>query len=54
MLVAIEHPGSGRPVITPNTPMRFTATPGGVYRRAPKLGEHTDEILAELESDADA
>jgi crotonobetainyl-CoA:carnitine CoA-transferase CaiB-like acyl-CoA transferase len=54
MLVAIEHPGSGRPVITPNTPMRFTETPGGVYRRAPKLGEHTDEILAELESDADA
>jgi crotonobetainyl-CoA:carnitine CoA-transferase CaiB-like acyl-CoA transferase len=53
MLVAIEHPGSGRPVITPNMPMRFTATPGGVYRRAPKLGEHTGEILAELESDVD-
>jgi crotonobetainyl-CoA:carnitine CoA-transferase CaiB-like acyl-CoA transferase len=49
MLVAIEHPGSARPVVAPNTPLRFTATPGGVYRRAPKLGEHTDEVLAELE-----
>jgi crotonobetainyl-CoA:carnitine CoA-transferase CaiB-like acyl-CoA transferase len=46
--VAVDHPGSGRPVITPNTPLRFTETPGGVYRPAPRLGEHTDEILAEL------
>jgi crotonobetainyl-CoA:carnitine CoA-transferase CaiB-like acyl-CoA transferase len=29
--------------------MRFTATPAGIYRRAPRLGEHTDEILSELE-----
>jgi crotonobetainyl-CoA:carnitine CoA-transferase CaiB-like acyl-CoA transferase len=47
MLVAVEHPGSQRPVITPNTPLRFTVTPGGVYRRAPKLGEHTTEVLGE-------
>ena len=48
MLVAVEHPGSSRPVVTPNTPIRFTATPGGVYRRAPILGEHTAEVLAEF------
>jgi crotonobetainyl-CoA:carnitine CoA-transferase CaiB-like acyl-CoA transferase len=48
MLVAVDHPGAGRPVVFPDTPMRFTATPAGVYRRAPRLGEHTDEILAEL------
>ena len=48
MLVAVEHPGSARPVVTPNTPIRFTATPGGVYRRAPILGEHTDEVLVEF------
>jgi crotonobetainyl-CoA:carnitine CoA-transferase CaiB-like acyl-CoA transferase len=48
MYVAIEHPGSERPVVTPNTPLRFTATQGGVYRRAPLLGEHTDEVLAEV------
>jgi crotonobetainyl-CoA:carnitine CoA-transferase CaiB-like acyl-CoA transferase len=54
MLVAVEHPGSERPVVTPNTPMRFAATPGGVYRRAPKLGEHTDEVFDELGADASA
>ena len=53
MLVAIEHPGSARPVITPNTPLRFTETPGGVYRRAPLLGEHTDEVLGELDARAE-
>jgi crotonobetainyl-CoA:carnitine CoA-transferase CaiB-like acyl-CoA transferase len=48
MLVAVDHPGAERPVVLPDTPLRFTATPGGVYRRAPRLGEHTDEVLAEL------
>jgi len=47
--VAIDHPGSGRPVLTPNTAIRFTETPGGVYRAAPRLGEHADEIRAELD-----
>ena len=32
MLVAVEHPGSARPVITPNTPIRFAQTETGVYR----------------------
>ncbi|MEM9652932.1 MAG: CoA transferase [Actinomycetota bacterium] len=48
MYVAVDHPGSARPVITPNTPLRFTETPTGVYRAAPLHGEHGDEILAEL------
>ena len=51
MYVAVEHAGSGRPVLTPNTPIRFATTPGGVYRRAPLLDEHRAEILAELASD---
>ena len=50
MLVAVGHTGSGRPVLTPNTPVRYTETQGGVYRAAPKLSEHRDEILAELDS----
>ncbi len=50
MLVAVDHPGSDRPAVLPNTAMKFTATPGGVYRRPPRLGEHTAEILAELEA----
>jgi crotonobetainyl-CoA:carnitine CoA-transferase CaiB-like acyl-CoA transferase len=28
---------------------RLSASPGGFYRPAPRLGEHTDEILAQLE-----
>ena len=48
MLVAVDHPGSARPVLTPNTPIRFAQTETGVYRAAPKLGEHTEEIIAEL------
>ncbi len=50
MLVAVDQPGSDRPVVLPNTPIRFTETPTGIYRRPPKLGEHTDEILAEIDA----
>jgi crotonobetainyl-CoA:carnitine CoA-transferase CaiB-like acyl-CoA transferase len=47
MLVEVEHPGSARTVVLPNTPLRFSRTPGGIYRRPPKLGEHSAEVLAE-------
>ncbi len=49
MLVAVEHPGSERPVVLPNSPIHFTGTPSGIYRRPPKLGEHNTEVFAELE-----
>ncbi|HZT65733.1 MAG TPA: CoA transferase [Acidimicrobiales bacterium] len=49
MLVAVDHPGVDRPVVFPNSPIKCTATPTGVHRRAPRLGEHTHEVLAELE-----
>ena len=48
MLVAVDHPGSARPVVLPNSPIKYSETPSGVYRRAPKLGEHNAEILREL------
>ena len=51
MLVAVEHPGSDRPVVLPNSPIKLTATPSGIYRRPPKLGEHNAEILAELDQE---
>ena len=54
MLVAIEHPGAGRPTVFPNNPIRYSRTPTGVYRRAPLLGEHSDQILSPNESEADA
>ncbi len=47
MLVAVDQP-QGRPVVQVNTPMRFTETPAGIYARPPKLGEHTEDIRAEL------
>ncbi len=50
MYVAVDHTGSDRPVLTPNTPLRFSETPGGVYRAAPRLGEHAVEIMTELEA----
>jgi crotonobetainyl-CoA:carnitine CoA-transferase CaiB-like acyl-CoA transferase len=41
------HPAAGRLRQT-RPPARFAATPAGVRRGAPLLGEHTDEVLAEL------
>lgn len=48
MLVEVEHPGSATPVTIASTPIRMTATPGGVSRRAPLRGEDTDAVLAGL------
>ncbi len=50
MLVAVPHPGSDRPAVLPNTPLRFSATPAGIYRRPPILDEHRDELLGESDS----
>jgi len=48
MLVEVEHPGSANPVRIAGVPIKLSGTPGGVRRRAPLLGEHTDEVLTEL------
>ncbi|MHB2167992.1 CaiB/BaiF CoA transferase family protein [Alsobacter sp. R-9] len=54
MLVEVEHPGSPRRVTIASTPIRMTATPGGVNRRAPLPGEDTDAVLKRLGLDAGA
>lgn len=50
MLATVEQPiGNGESVdveIT-NTPMKLSKTPGGVERRAPHLGEHTEQVLVD-------
>ena len=46
MVVEVEHPTLGR-LKTLGSPIKLSATPPDVGRRAPLLGEHTDEVLAE-------
>jgi crotonobetainyl-CoA:carnitine CoA-transferase CaiB-like acyl-CoA transferase len=48
LLKYMEYPGSPKPVPMADTAVRLSATPGNVRHRAPMLGEHTDEVLAEL------
>jgi len=43
----IEHPTEGR-LRSPGFPARFSATPAGIRRHAPRLGEHSAEVLHEL------
>ena len=47
MVMDVEHPGYGS-VRMLGFPVKFSAQPCQVRRPAPGLGEHSDEILAEL------
>jgi 2-methylfumaryl-CoA isomerase len=47
MFTGVEHPGVGS-YLMPGSPLDFDAVPRAPVRRAPLLGEHTDEVLAEL------
>lgn len=52
-LQPVDYPGLPRPALVAATPIRLSETPGTIERRAPLLGEHTDEILASLGYSAD-
>jgi crotonobetainyl-CoA:carnitine CoA-transferase CaiB-like acyl-CoA transferase len=41
-----EHPSEGR-YRTVRSPVRLSATPFRIRRHAPRLGEHTAEVLAQ-------
>ncbi len=47
MLVEVEQPGNNRPLTLAGPAIKLTGTPSGIYRRPPRIGEHTEEVLAE-------
>ncbi len=53
-MLPVDYPGLPRAAPVADTPVRLSETPGGIRRRAPVLGEHTDEVLAEVGYDAEA
>jgi crotonobetainyl-CoA:carnitine CoA-transferase CaiB-like acyl-CoA transferase len=42
-----QHPSEGAAVTTA-VPVHFSETPGGLFRPPPRLGEHNEEVFAEL------
>jgi succinyl-CoA:mesaconate CoA transferase len=47
MLPQVEHADTGEEVSLAGAPIKLSATPSGVHHRAPFLGEHSREVLAE-------
>ena len=45
---SMDFPGADKPVPVLQEPVKLSRTPLTIRRRAPKLGEHTDQILREL------
>jgi crotonobetainyl-CoA:carnitine CoA-transferase CaiB-like acyl-CoA transferase len=53
MIVEWEHPTAGK-VRTTGIAIKFDETPGGVFRPAPLLGEHSRQILGEVAGYSDS
>jgi crotonobetainyl-CoA:carnitine CoA-transferase CaiB-like acyl-CoA transferase len=48
LLDEVEYPGGTQPIPIASPPLRLSGTPAAASRRAPTLGEHTNEVLAEI------
>jgi crotonobetainyl-CoA:carnitine CoA-transferase CaiB-like acyl-CoA transferase len=48
LLRYLDYPGAAKPVPLADTAVRLSATPGGIRKRAPQLGEHTNEVLSQV------
>jgi len=46
----VQHPELERTLLYPGPPYQFSETEAAIVRRPPLLGEHTDEVLAEIQS----
>ncbi len=46
-----DHPHAGR-YVAMKPPVKFTGTPSNIRRHPPRLGEHTEEVLAEVSKGA--
>jgi crotonobetainyl-CoA:carnitine CoA-transferase CaiB-like acyl-CoA transferase len=49
MVQMVKHPAAGE-MRTLGLPIKLSATPGAIRRPAPRLGEHTSEVLREIAS----
>lgn len=54
LLQPVDYPGLPAPAPLMRTPVELSETPGAIRRRAPTLGEHTDEIMESLGYSPDA
>ena len=48
MITRFQLPGDNPEVAIVGSPIKYTETKAGFYRRAPTLGEHTEEIIEEF------